>query len=355
MNDELTEFEAASVGFGIRLPVAGPLAGRNAVARVAVTSERLGYDALWVHDYIVWTRELDRTHVSCGMIELVHDDTQPLFLESLTTLAFVAGLTTRIRLGTAVLCLPYRQPVIAAKQIANVDVLSGGRMILGVGVGANRSTNNQDFEVLGIPRAEKYDRTREYLAAMRTIWTADRPSYAGAFVSFPETEIFPKPIQRPHPPIWFGGRGPRAIELVVEFGDGWLPTWLTADGYREHIARLRDALVTAGRPDAHIVIADEIVACIAPTHEAALATSRATLDTLSAGFTVRTAEEALASSLIGSPNEVAEKAARLIEAGVEHFEVKFIYRSIDHLEDQLEAFRDAVAEPLRASFNGPRA
>jgi probable F420-dependent oxidoreductase len=341
-----------AVAFGVRLPVAGPLGGREAVARVATTCERLEYDTVWVHDYIVWTRELDRTHVSCGMIELVGDETEPFFMESLTTLAFVAGLTKRIGLGTAVLCLPYRQPVVAAKQIANLDVVSDGRLILGVGVGANKSTNNQDFEVLGIARGEKYDRTREYLAAMRTIWTEDQPSFAGRFVSFPRTEIYPKPVQRPHPPIWVGGRGPRALELVVEHGDGWLPTWLTPEGYREHLGRLDDGLAAAGRSEARITVGNEIVACIGSTHDEALSISRATLDTLSSGFTVRTAEEALASALIGSADEIVEKAAALVEAGVDHFELKFIYRSVAHLEEQLDRFRNEVAEPVRAAFRG---
>jgi probable F420-dependent oxidoreductase len=336
-----------TLAFGIRLPVAGPLAGPAAVARAAVAAEELEFDAAWVHDYIIWTRELDRTHVSCGMIELVKDDVEPRFLESLTTLAFVAGQTHRIRLGTAVLCLPYRQPVVAARQLATLDVLSGGRLILGVGVGANKSTHNQDFEVLGVPRAEKYDRAREYLSAMKVLWTEDTPSYDGRFVSFPQTEMYPKPVQGPHPPIWFGGRGPKAIELVAEHGDGWLPTWLTPEGYREHLARVGEALAVAGRPGARITIGDEIIACIAPTHEAAVEKSRATVATLTSGFTVESLEAANASALIGSPGEVLEKASRLVEAGVDHFELKFIYGTLDDLLDQLELFRDSVARPLR--------
>ena len=335
------------IEFGVRLPVSGPLASPSAIAQVATRAEELSYEALWLHDYIVWTKELDRTHVSCGMIELVRDEDDPVFFESLTTLAFVAGLTRRIRLGTAVLCLPYRQPVVAAKQIANLDVLSGGRLILGVGVGANRSTHNQDFEVLGIPRTEKYDRTRDYLRAMEAIWTEALPSYSGTYVSFPETEIYPKPIQQPHPPIWFGGRGPRAVELVADLGDGWLPTWLTPDGYREGIARLRDALEAAGRGNTVPAIGDEIVACVADTHEEAVRISQATVETLTSGFTVTSTGEAIASGLIGTADEVAEKAIALADAGVWHFELKFIYRSISHLAEQLELFASGVADPVR--------
>ena len=326
----------ARVGFGVRLPVAGPLASPSAISETARRAEDLDYDALWVHDYIVWTKELDRTHVSCGAAELIREDQEPLFFESLTTLAFVAGVTRRIRLGTAILCVPYRNPIVTAKQLANLDVLSGGRLTLGVGVGARKSTHNQDFEVLGVPRADKYERTADYLRAMRTIWTEARPAYSGPFINFPETEIFPKPVQRPHPPIWFGGSGPSTIALLAEFGSGWLPTWLTPDAYRTRIAEVRQALTESGRGDTALEVGDEIVTCIASTDEEAEARSRRTVETLSSGFTVRSAADASASALIGSPHSVRDKAKALADAGVTHFELKFIYRSLDEFDEELE-------------------
>ena len=138
--------------FGIRLPVSGPLATPDAITRVAVEAERLGYDVVWVNDFIAWTTYQNSTHVSSGSLEAVENagpDAEPTYFESLTTLSYVAGVTHAIKLGIAVLCLPFRNPIIAAKQVANVDVLSGGRMILGIGVGAAKSTHNVDFEVLG--------------------------------------------------------------------------------------------------------------------------------------------------------------------------------------------------------------
>ncbi len=143
------------------------MASAKNIARISQEGEALGYDALWVHDYIVWTKELDRTHVSCGSIELVKDAQTPNFYESLTTLSYVAALTKRVRIGTAVLIVPYRNPIVTAKQVANLDVLCDGRLILGVGVGARKSTHNQDFEVLNVPRAEKYDLFREYVNVMK--------------------------------------------------------------------------------------------------------------------------------------------------------------------------------------------
>src|SRR3954462_11409817 len=110
----------AKVEFGIRLPVAGPLANREAILKTAREAERLGVDALWGHDYIVWTKELDHTHVSCGTLEAVEaaaarPDYRPTFYESLISLAYVAGATERIRIGVAVLCLPFRNPIVTAK------------------------------------------------------------------------------------------------------------------------------------------------------------------------------------------------------------------------------------------------
>jgi probable F420-dependent oxidoreductase len=333
--------------FGVRLPVAGPLAGAAAIARTAQRAEELGFDALWVHDYIVWTRELDRTHISCGSAEMFDGEVTPNFFESLTTLAFVAGLTRSIRIGTAVLCLPYRRPIEAAKQLANLDVLSDGRLILGVGVGANRRTHNQDFEVLGIPRAEKYERAADYIRLMREIWTSDRPSYQGQFVQMPETEVFPKPIQKPGPPVWLGGSGPKAMDLIATFADGWLPTWFTPEDYRDRLPALYASARDHGRPDARFTIGNEIVACIAPDDEGAERISRATIETLSSGFMVRTVEQAAASALVGSPASIARRVRAFHEAGVDHFELKFIYQTVDHLLEQMDLFSREVLPVVR--------
>ncbi len=254
--------------FGIRLPVAGPLASPQAITRVAREAERLGYDVVWVNDFIAWTTYQNSTHVSSGSLEAVEKagpDAEPTYFESLTTLSYVAGVTETIKLGIAVLCLPFRNPIIAAKQVANVDVLSGGRMILGIGVGAAKSTHNVDFEVLGVSRADKYDKTKDYLRAMMEIWTSPKPAYEGPFISFPETEFAPKPAQKPYPPIWFGGGGDKSVELCAEFGSGWLPPWVVPDEYPGRIAGLEAAAERHGRGDVNFDIGTEVYVCIAET------------------------------------------------------------------------------------------
>jgi probable F420-dependent oxidoreductase len=313
----------------------------------------LGFDAVWVHDFIAWTSFQDRYHVSCGSVEAVEeagDDSPPLFFESLTNLAFLAGITHRVRLGVAVLCLPYRNPIIAAKQVANIDQLSEGRLILGIGVGAAQTTHNVDFEVLGVSRSTKYSTTRDYLRAMLEVWTSDRPKYDGTYISFPETQIAPKPYQRPHPPIWVGGGGPKSVDIAAEFATGWLPPWVPPEGYPARVSELHKLAEAKGRVDVDFEIATEVVVSLDESDADARRNAARTLNAIPTGFaddaTPTAVEEA---GLIGSPDTVAAKLQRYVDAGVHHYEMKFIYRSVSHMTDQMELFITKVAPRLRAA------
>lgn len=330
--------------FGVRLPVAGPLASPSAARDTAVLSESLGYDAVWVHDFIAWTTYQNDHHVSCGSVEALElSDAPPLFMESLTNLAYLAGVTSTIRLGVAVLCLPYRNPIVAAKQVANIDFLSDGRLILGIGTGAPKSTHNVDFEVLGVDRKTKYDVTRDYLRAMIEVWTSDNPSYEGEFVSFPETEIFPKPVQKPFPPIWAGGHGPTAVDIVAEFCTGWIPPWIGPEKYPDRIGEIRQLAESKGRGDVEFDIATEVYVSLDPDAEVALENARKTLAVLPYGFDHTATPETIAQAgLIGSPDQLSEKIASYVDAGVNHYEMKFIYHTGDHLAEQLELFAKEI-------------
>jgi probable F420-dependent oxidoreductase len=331
--------------FGIRLPVAGPLASPSHIRRAATHAEEYGYDSIWVHDFIGWTKDMDRHHVSCGAIELITDDTQPVMFETITNLAFLAGITNRITIGSAILCTPYRNPVVQAKQLACIDALSGGRLVVGAGVGALKRIGF-DFEVVGVPRADKYERTHEYVQLMREIWEQPYPSFAGQYVQMPQTEINPKPVQQPLP-IWFAGRGDKAWNIMTELANGWIPTWVTADGYCEAVPRLREQLDSKGRGNEGFTIAKECYAAIATTSEEARRSSRATFETFTKGFTVKTYEEAIASALLGSPDEIIEQVADYRDAGVEHIEMKFIYHSEEHLAEQMQLFAETVMASSR--------
>jgi alkanesulfonate monooxygenase SsuD/methylene tetrahydromethanopterin reductase-like flavin-dependent oxidoreductase (luciferase family) len=248
------------------------------------------------------------------------------------------------------LCLPYRNPIIAAKQVANIDFLSNGRLLLGIGTGAPKSTHNVDFEVLGVERKTKYDVTRDYLRAMIEIWTNDTPSYDGEYVSFPETEIFPKPVQKPFPPIWAGGHGPTAVDIVAEFCTGWIPPWIPPEQYPDRISEIEALAEEKGRGSVEFDIATEVIVSIDEDDSVALENARKTLVVLPYGFDhTATPEKIAQAGLIGSPEQLTEKIGRYVEAGVNHYEMKFIYHTVDHLREQLELFAKEVAPHFHGS------
>jgi probable F420-dependent oxidoreductase len=252
--------------FGVRIPVAGVLSSPEAIRSSAIEAETVGFDTLWVHDYLIWNKTLDSVHISCGSreaFEAAGPDYPPMFYESLTSLAYCAAVTQRIRLGIAVLVLPYREPLFTAKQIACVDDLSGGRLDLGVGQGAAKSTLNVDFEVLGVSRATKVSQTREHLEAMKLIWAQDSPSYHGRFVNFDDATIYPKPRQQPHPPIWIGGSADKSLDMVADYADAWLSCWVTPDQFPVAISDLQARLAARGRPADALTIGSEIQVLLA--------------------------------------------------------------------------------------------
>jgi alkanesulfonate monooxygenase SsuD/methylene tetrahydromethanopterin reductase-like flavin-dependent oxidoreductase (luciferase family) len=257
----------------------------------------------------------------------------------------------------AVLCLPYRNPVVAARQIANIDVLSGGRLILGVGQGGGKTGNNKDFEVLGIERVDKYARTRDHLRAMLNIWTQPKSRYQGPYAAFPRTdyapqtiEFYPKPVQVPHPPIWMGGWSDRGLDLAAEFATGWLPSWISPEDYPARVEDLRTRMARMDRANAPLTVGNEIMVAIDQTTESAIARSRRTFQVLSKGFQTNPPEEQIrATSLCGDPDEVCESVERYIQGGVQHFELKFIYHTIDHLIEQMELFAGQVIPSFSAT------
>ena len=337
------------VEYGIRLPVGGPLASTANMARAAGRAEALGYDAVWVHDFIVWTHKQDQTHVSCGAAELVHEETAPLFMESLTNLAYLAAITERVKLGIAVLCVPYRNPIVTAKQLANIDLLSNGRLILGVGPGGAKDGHNRDFEVLRIPRRDKWNMTKEYIRIFKEIWTNEKPAYDGEFVTFEPTDLNPKPVQKPWPSmwgpghIWKDGRPPASLSITAELCDGWIPGFIMPAEYPGRIRELKDMARAFGRGDVDFVIGDEIPGCIAKTDKEAVERSGKTLGVYTEGFQSHPNQERiLGSAIVGSPATIREKVHAFIEGGVEHFEIKFVYHSVDDLIEQMELFASEV-------------
>jgi len=240
------------VEFGCHLPVYGPAATRDVLLGVARRLEALGYDALWVSDHIVipWRIESRYPYSATGAFPLTPDTD---FLEPLTALALVAGATERIRLGTSVLVIPHRHPVLAAKMLATLDRLAPGRVVLGAGVGWMR----EEIELLGAPFDRRGAWTDEAIALMRACWRDDRVDFAGRFFRVDGVACRPRPA-RGTIPIWIGGHTARALDRVARLGDGWHAAFPTLEGLSTGIADLREACRAAGRDFSSLTLSARI-------------------------------------------------------------------------------------------------
>lgn len=209
---------------GIALPIFGKYAGREEILDAALAAEALGYDSIWVSDHVV--------------VPDSHNVFGDVFFDPLISLAFIASATSRIELGTSVIVLPYRNPLVLAKSVSSLDALSGGRVVLGVGSGWLKG----EFEALGVDYARRGRMTDEYIEIMKELWTSDSPSYEGEYFSFTGIRFEPKPVRKPHPPVWVGGESRRSIERAVTHGDGWHPVGLAPEELAAKAREVRSLL-----------------------------------------------------------------------------------------------------------------
>jgi probable F420-dependent oxidoreductase len=202
---------------GVNLPTVGLDHDRSFLIPVAEAAERLGFDSLWATDHVVmsYARESEYPYKHSKTEIAMEPGMQ--WIDPLSTLSFVAGVTERVKLGTSVLVVPYRNPVVLANFCATLDVLSDGRLILGVGTGWMR----EEFEALGVPPGERGARTDEALDAMRVLWSQDPASYDGRFFSFADIVLGCQPRTEGGPPIWVGGNTDPALRRALRFGDAW--------------------------------------------------------------------------------------------------------------------------------------
>jgi probable F420-dependent oxidoreductase len=239
--------------FGVMLPQFGPPARgpevRERIRKIAATADRLGYDVLWTAEHIIFPQKIATPYPYGGTFPYPVED--PI-LDVVATLSYVAAITSHVKLGSSVMVLPYHHPIVLAKELATVDLLSGGRLLLGVAGGWLR----EEFEMLGVPFAERGRRTDEYLKILRAVWTQDRVNYQGEWFRLDDAACFPKPVQRPHPPIWIGGASPAALRRVARLGDGWIAVPRPSlEALAADIEGLRRLTVEAGRDPAAIGIA----------------------------------------------------------------------------------------------------
>jgi probable F420-dependent oxidoreductase len=221
--------------FGVILPI-WQLSMADA-ERLAVRAEELGFDAVFTPDHIL-AKPATTQHYG------------PTWPDPFSLLAYLAGRTRRIQVGASVIVLPYRHPLVAAKAGATVDQVSGGRFICGVGVG----WDEEEFKDLKLPFHERGAVTDEYLRIIKTAWTADVPSFSGRYYTFSGATFSPRPVQKPHPPIWVGGMpgalSPAPMRRVAELGDAWHPLGLSFDQLAQGIGEIKAMAAKVKRADA---------------------------------------------------------------------------------------------------------
>ncbi len=312
--------------FGVSAPIRGPLANAASLRTLAEKAEALGYDYLTVSDHIVVPTEIDSTYpysetgdfpwAAGGDVEC---------MEQFTLLSWLVAITSRIRLLTSVTVVPHRSPLFMAKSLATMDQLSGGRIAFGCGAGWLA----EEFAALGLPPfAARGQVTNEYLAAMKTIWTEARPVYSGQFVKFDKIGMDPKPVQKPHPPIWIGGESGPAMRRTVALGDTWYPFGSnpkfpmdTLAAYRGRVEKLRDLAQAAGRDPASIGL----------TYNCAFHSTQAQ-EHRDGGRLICT----------GSPEQRAEDIRGFAEAGTTSMIVNLVADDLGAMLDRMEEFATNV-------------
>ena len=236
--------------FGFNLPNSGALAQPEIMARIALEGEKLGYDYLTVTDHVTLPDMAEPGYPYSESGAFYSADSAHRH-EMLTLAAWLAAVTTRLRLVLAVLVVPHRPAVLAAKQLATIDALSGGRLTVGIGAGWLKA----EFDaVVTTPFAERGAVTDEYVAAFKTLWTEKKPVIDGKYVHYDRLLLEPKPMQKPHPPIWVGGESGPSLRRAARLGDAWYPIGTNNKApfdslarYQAGVARLRQLTAQAGR------------------------------------------------------------------------------------------------------------
>jgi probable F420-dependent oxidoreductase len=223
---------------GVTMPTRGPLATRDAIATLAKRAEEQGFAHLSVADHLVVPRSIDSRY-PYSATGAWPGGASGACVDQFTLLAFLAAITTRPRLVSAVTVVPYRGAVHTAKIVATIDVLSEGRAVFGVGAGWMR----EEFEALNTPPFEERGRvTDEWLQACKLLWTEDDPRFEGRHLRFADISFLPKPVQQPHPPIWVGGESQPALRRTARYGDVWFPIGNNPHHPLDTVARFKDGL-----------------------------------------------------------------------------------------------------------------
>ena len=293
---------------GVTVPnVHETLAERSTIEAVGRMADDLGFDSVWCNDHLAMPATQDGPGTQPAYAAAYGEDRGQHIYEPLIVLAYLAAVTQRVMLGTSVYLLALRNPLLAARQVVSLDRLSEGRLVLGVGVG----WLEHEFAAAGVPYRERGRRTDEAIAVLKAACGAD-----GA-------DFLPKPVQRPHPPMWIGGRSAAAVRRAARAGDAWHPSHLTVDELRQQIPELHAECERAGRSADEVTVATRRKLVLTPSPTDAEA----------------------ARVLQGDAGAIAATVAELEQAGVAHLIVEVPGSSEGELLENLDWFgREVLAE-----------
>jgi probable F420-dependent oxidoreductase len=286
--------------------------------RLATRSDELRFDSVWVGDHIIIPTQIASAYPysPTGTPPFKPEESA---LEPLTLLSYLAGCTSHVQLGISVLIVPHRNPLYTAKVLSTLDVLSGGRVICGVGSGWMR----EEFDALGLNFDRRGEETDEWIRLFKVCWMDGDPEYHGQLYSFAKVKFEPKPIQRPHPPIWVGGNSRRAMRRAVELGDAWHPGWSRPDQLATQRQELEVIAAKAGRDPATLDLT-----LLRPMH---------ILDRPGKGSR---------RPLIGTAEQVAEDIRAYEQVGVSHLVLGFRTTDGQEMLRQAERFAAEVRPQL---------
>jgi probable F420-dependent oxidoreductase len=341
---------------GVKLPTSGPFAGPEAIRAIARRCDELGFHSLWAQDHVSRSAADAEHHFGMGAWEEWPRPITPNFYDTLSTLAYVAGITERIRIGSSAIVLPYHNPVWLAKAMADVDQLSGGRASLGVAVGG--AYVRRELAAIGRPElATRRGRiSDEWLDVIAGIWTEDRFSYRGEFITVEEADVFPKPVQQPLP-IWIGGFGPKALDRVARRGAGWLAIWRTPEQIAEGRALIAERAQLHGRDPDEIAVSAEgwlsIDEDAGKARDVAIGTRlkfSGYMNDLPSKGDEASIEDLLGNeegySMVGDPDDVLAKIREYEAVGATEINLRVIASSLEHALDELRLFHEAVLPQL---------
>ena len=316
--------------FGFGLPTRGPMATPKSLATLAHKGEELGFAIISVSDHIIIPKDVASIY-PYNESGAFTGGAGGECMEQLALLSFLVGVTSSAKLLTSVMVLPHRPPVLTAKMLATIDVLSNGRLIVGCGVGWMR----EEFEAIGAPAYDERGSVGdEYIRAFKELWTSDHPTFEGKYCRFANVTFAPKPLQKPHPPIWVGGESPVALRRAGRLANAWYPIGRnprfpvgTPEQFADYAAKIKRHAQEAGRDPSALDFA----------YSANWATDQQAM----------TLPDGQRRSLTGTPQQIADDIKRYEDLGVRHMMLNLQGETQAQTLERMQRFADRIM-PLTA-------